>query len=357
MAKVGIRDVAKEAGVSIATVSYVLNNSRNVRPQTRERVIEAATRLGYHADVNARSLQSRRSYLLGYSWRPLPVNVSSPILDQFIHCMGMAAYQRGYHLLAFPTPSDKDEIQVYQELVSSRRVDGIVLGATNTIDPRITYLSTIDIPFVAFGQTSPEEDFPWVDVDGRKGVRQAVEHLASQGFDRIGILAWPEGSRSGQERLQGYLDGIYEMGQPVREEWIVRVNHNAEEGFQGAMRIMSLPADIRPTALVCVSDLIAVGAMNALYHLGLRPGQDVGVVGFDDMPLADLLVPPLTTLRQPIDQVATLIVDQLMTLIEGEEIPAEKRQISLEPTLVVRASSLKQPLQFPISSTQKETAP
>lgn len=337
--KTSIRDVAHEAGVSIATVSYVLNGTRSVTEATRERVLDAAQRLGYRPNINARSLQARRSYLIGYSWHPVAPRNASPILDRFIHGMGMAAYAAGYHLLAFPSPTDQDEVNVYRELVASNRVDGIVLSATNLDDPRVAFLSGTPIPFVAFGRAGEKNDYPWVDVDGRAGVRLAVEHLAAQGYGRIGMLAWPRGSQSGEDRYAGYLDGLARIGQPLQERWVVRVSHDAQEGREGMEALLALPAAERPDAVVCVSDLVALGAMNAVRARGLRVGADIGITGFDDMPLAENLFPPLTSVHQPIDEIGELVIEQLTTLIEGQSLPPDMKQILLEPTLVVRASS------------------
>jgi DNA-binding LacI/PurR family transcriptional regulator len=338
-----IKDVAQAAGVSTATVSYVINGTGAVTDTTRARVLAAAARLGYRASATARGLQAQRTRLIGYSWRPLPPRNASPILDRFIHSMGLAAYRAGYHLLAFPTPSEQDELVVYQDLVATHRVDGIVLSGINLRDPRVDYLSTTSIPFVSFGRTHDDRRCCWVDIDGRAGVRLAVEHLASQGHSQIAMLAWPAGSQSGQERYQGYLDGLEVAGLPARPEWVVRVAHQVSEGYRGMVELLHLHADQRPTAVVCVSDLVAMGAINAVSDVGLRVGPDIAIVGFDDMPVAESLRPPLSTLHQAVDEVGNLVIRQLVDLIEGKDEPAVGAHILLEPPLIIRESSLRQP--------------
>jgi DNA-binding LacI/PurR family transcriptional regulator len=340
MDKVSIKDVAQAAGVSTATVSYVLNDSRPVTQATRTRVLEAVHQLRYRPNVTGRSLQAQRTYLIGYCWRPLPPRQSSPILDRFIHSMGVAAYQAGYHLLAFPAPSDEDEVAVYHNLVMTNRVDGIVLSATNFDDPRVAYLETTTMPFVAFGRAGDHSDeYPWVDVDGRAGMRLAVEHLAEQGYKRIGMLAWPPGSQTGEHRYRGYRDGMRKVGLEARDEWVARVPHDPFAAYEGMTRLLALPEAERPDAVVCVSDQVALGAMNAILAAGLRVGPDIGVVGFDNMPLAEVLYPPLSSIHQPVDEIGQLIIRQLRTLIRSEALSAEERQVLMEPTLVVRESS------------------
>ena len=339
MSTVSIRDVARVAGVSTATVSNVLNESRPVTEATRQRVLAAVERLGYRPNVMARSLQAQRSFLIGYSWPDAPPDQGSPVLDRFIHSMGRAAYEAGYHLLAFP--SERDELTVYHDLVKTNRVDGIVLSAVDIDDARVSYLAATAMPFVSFGRASDQDDPPiaWVDVDGQAGVRRAVQHLAAQGYERIGMLAWPRGSRSGEDRLAGYRAGLVEIGQPFDERLVVRVKHDSADAARGARRLLALPEAARPDAFVCVSDLVAVGAIHAVRDAGLRVGPDVGIVGFDDVPMAELLTPPLTTLHQPVDEIGTVIIRQLTALINGETLPPEAAHILLEPELVIRASS------------------
>lgn len=341
MRKASIKDVAQAAGVSIATVSYVLNDSRRMPEATRTRVLEAAHELRYRPNVTGRSLQAQRTYLIGYSWRLLPARNSSPILDRFIHSMGQAARRVGYHLLAFPTPSDEDEVHVHHDLVMTNRVDGVVLSATNLYDPRVAYLQTTPLPFAAFGRAGAQFDYPWVDVDGRAGVKMAVKHMAEQGYERIGMLGWPVGSQSGEYRYEGYLEGLHTVGMAFDEARVARVAHDPFEAYKGMQRLLALPQAERPTAVVCVSDLVALGAMNAAREAGLRIGAEFGVVGFDDMPLAEALRPSLSSVHQPIDEIGELVIGQLMALLDGRTLMPDERHVLLEPTLVVRESSVR----------------
>lgn len=334
-----IKDVAREAGVSIATVSYVMNDTGSVKTETRRRVLEAARELNYRPSITARSLQAGRTHLIGYSWRPLPPEQQSPILNRFIHTLGSAAYDVGYHLLAFPVPSIDREIEVYEDLVEARRVDGIVLSATNVGDQRIAYLQQRDLPFVAFGRSGDEWDYPWVDVDGQAGIALAVHHLVELGHERIGLLAWPEGSLSGEHRYNGYLQGLEEAGLDFDPDLVVRVDHAEQEGRRGVRSLLSLPASHRPTAVVCVSDLIAVGAMNEALDRGLPVGRTFGIVGFDDIPLARHLRPKLTTIHQPVDEIGRYVVEQLMALISGTSLDEEERHVLLTPELRIRETT------------------
>ncbi|MBC7227834.1 MAG: LacI family DNA-binding transcriptional regulator [Thermoflexales bacterium] len=334
---VTIREVARRAGVSIATVSYVLNESAPISEETRARVLAAAAELGYRPSALARSLRARQSHTIGYSWHHVPRDRWHPILDPFLYSMAQAAEAEGYHILTFAQPADGDPWRPYQELMLTGRVDGFILSETNRDDPRIRYLLDHDFPFVAFGRANEEWDFPYVDVDNAAGTRMAVEHLVKLGHRRIAVIAWPEDSLTGSYRLQGYLEGMAAAGLPVDPAWIVRTEHSEAAGRQAMGALLALPPDRRPTAVVTMSDLMAIGAMNGLYEAGLQPGRDVSVVGFDDVPMAQYLRPPLTTVRQPVAEVGAKVVEMLLKIIRGEPLP--ERKVLLPPRLIVRESS------------------
>jgi DNA-binding LacI/PurR family transcriptional regulator len=334
---VTIRDVARRAGVSTATVSYVLNDSRPVSHETRQRVLAVVQELGYRPSVIARGLQAGESRIIGYSWQPAPANQFNPILEKFIHAVAEATAQHGYHVLTFPYPEPYDEVEVYREMVESGRVDGFVLPNTRFNDQRIRYLMEVGFPFVAFGRSNPEWDFPWVDVDGADGVEQAMDHLLALGHRRIACVTWCETDVVGQHRVAGYLSAMARAGLPLDPEWVVRMENDYYRAYCATQALLQLPPDRRPTAVVAVSDLMAIGVMNAAADAGLTVGRDLSVVGFDDAPVAGYLRPPLTSLRQPIREVGETAVRMLVDLVRGEELSSY--QVLLKPCLVVRDST------------------
>jgi len=332
-----IKDVARLAGVSPATVSHVINDSAPISQETRRRVLEAIQVLGYQPSVIARGLQAGQSRMLGYSWVPMPETKFDPILDQFLENMAEAAARHDYHLLTFPAPDPHREIDVYRQMVGSRRVDGFILSNTTLDDARIQLLMDAKFPFVAFGRSNPEWDFPFIDVDGAEGIRLAVRHLVALGHHRIACLAWPEDSLTGQFRLQGYYDGLGEAGLSQNSKWVLRIENDYAQAYAAAKELLSLPAAERPTAITCLADLMAIGVLNAAADSGARVGQDLAITGFDDAPVARFLRPPLTSLRQPIAEIGDLVVQMLLALLQGE--PLEEPQRLLPPVLIVREST------------------
>jgi DNA-binding LacI/PurR family transcriptional regulator len=331
-----IRDVADEAGVSIATVSYVLNNSAPVSKETRQRVLNATAALGYRPNITARNLKSNRTRMIGYAWYDAPRGQLNDVLDRFLYYMAQACEAQGYHVLTF-SQATKNSLFTYEELISTSRVDGFILTGINRDDSRVRYLMDLGFPFAAFGSTDNDWDFSYVDVDGRCGTREVVEHLLERGHTRIGMLAWDVGSRAGEGRLRGYYDGLRAAGIEPKPEWIARVQNTVNDAANGTKEIMQHSDP--PTAIVCVSDLLAIGAMSYLESAGLRVGEDVAVTGFDDSRMSEFLAPPLTSLRQPLEQVANLLVSLLIAEIEG--ISVADRQVWMTPDLLVRASSYR----------------
>lgn len=337
MATVTIRDVAREAGVSTATVSYVLNDSRRVADETRERVLQATQQLGYRANITARNLQASETRLIGYSWRPAPIDQYNPIIDKFLQAIAEAAARHDYRILAFPSMSVQDEVAAYTEMMLVGQVDGFILTNTNFDDERVQALFQNRFPFVSFGRANPDWDFIWIDVDGAAGTLAATRHLLAQGHRRIAFLAWPEKSQTGHYRRQGYLDGMCEAGLAVDPDWVQLAGNFHDESYAAAQRLLALPAQRRPSAIIASSDLMALGVLNAGWDAGLEVGRDLAVVGFDDAPIARYMRPALTSLAQPVNEIGERLVTMLIDTLHDQ--PVQPRQILLAPTLVVRASS------------------
>jgi DNA-binding LacI/PurR family transcriptional regulator len=318
---VTIAEVAGLAGVSRQTVSNVLNAPERVAPGTAERVTAAIERLGYRPNKAARNLRARASRLVGFRINS-PMGLGN-LLDRFLHALADAARASGHHVLLF-SPEEADEVAAYEDLIRTGTVDGFVLADIAAHDTRPARLAASGIPFVCFGRPwgHDHDEYAWVDVDGAHGTADAVDHLVARGHRRIGYLGWPEGTGFGDERKAG---------------WLARVNHHGldatglaaacaqDAGEAGrAARAMTETAD-PPTAFVCGSDTYAVGVR-------LACGADV--VGFDDSPAASLLTPPLSSLRQPLGDVAHHVVDLLLRKIKDPTTPPSG--VLLRPELVRR---------------------
>jgi DNA-binding LacI/PurR family transcriptional regulator len=329
-----LESVAAAAGVSRQTVSNVLNAPERVAAGTRVRVEAAIASLDYRPNRVARSLRTRASRLLGYCVQPARAGALDPVLDRFVHAITEAAAQHGHHILLFTAPGGEAGLDRYAELLGQKAVDGFILD-TVVGDPRHAWLAARGVPFVAFGRTwtAPEHGV-WVDVDGADGVAQAVGHVHELGHRRVAFLGWPEGCGVGDDRLAGYLAACGRHG--LRPS-VVRHQQGLEEGRVIAGQLLDGPKP--PTALVCVSDMCAYGALRALAERRLRPGRDVAVVGFGDTPAAALPGIELTSVSQPIEEIGRAAVELLLATLGGR--PGTVAHRLLRPTLSVRASSVR----------------
>lgn len=330
-----IKEVAQMANVSPSTVSLVLNDKGNISPETRQRVLDVVQQLGYKRNVRARNLRDQQSRVIGYA-RANTRPDYNPILEQFTHYLVREIEKQDRHLLLFTSPDDSDT-KPYADLINSQHVDGFVLSYTIKDDVRFKFLHDAGVPFVAFGRSlSPMDDLvPWVDVDGRAGMFLATEHLIQQGHTHIAMIAWDEASASGQERVQGYEMALQHYGIAFNPAYLNRQLNSADNGYLATEQLMRLPTP--PTAVVCVSDLMAMGVLRWV----VNHNHKLAVVGFDDNPASQFVHPSLTTLKQPVEKVAMRIAQMLAQQLDGDDdVPMGAMCELIAPELVVRESSV-----------------
>ena len=330
-------DVAKEAGVSRSTVSFVLNNvtSISINEATRQRVLDAAKRLNYHPDASGRKLVSGKSSTIGLV---LQQSADQVFADAFLLSVMLgieeAVSQSGYHVLL--KPYDPTRLKGYSQLVSENLVDGIILSGPRQDDAEIQKLYQSGFPIVLMGQLSGCS-LPFVDVNAVEGAAIATRHLLQLGHRRIGLITNASLQyTSAQQRRQGYLNALSAAG-IVSEEALIREGaYTSSSGYEAMQHLLESP--ILPTAVFVASDVVAIGAMQAIRHAGKRIPEDIAVVGFDDVPVAAYVDPPLTTIRLPAFKLGWKAGEQLTKLIHGK--PLEHQGELLDIELVVRESTM-----------------
>ncbi len=340
-----LESVAARAQVSRQTVSNALHRPQVLSPDTLERVQQAIDQLGYRPNRNAQSLRTGETRLIGLRVDPVQTP-SGGVLDRFLHALADGSREHGYQLVVFSPPDPADDLSGYRDLLTTMTVDAFVLTQTHHDDPRLAYLAQRGTPVVSFGRPwGCEDEHHWVDVDGAAGTATAVHHVVERGYRRVAYLGWPRGSDVGDDRRDGWAAALAEHGLdpgPAAEadEDLAQARTRAGE---------LLDAADPPTAVVCVSDVLAVGVLHALRERGLQAGVDVGVTGFDDSPTAALLDPSLTSLRQPLEEVAAQVVRVLGTLLPGRPVPTPRPPsgVLVDPRLVVRDSTTPQTTERP----------
>jgi len=331
--------VANKAVVSYQTVSKVINNKATVSPETEERVMDAVRKLGYTPNHTAKSLRLRRTKTIGYSWEPSPPDQTNPILDEFLQSMFRTVEVYGYYLLCFPFHHEEQkQVETYRSLYEAGRVDGFILSRVNYGDPCVNSLLESEVPFMAFGRPADDSFFPYIDVDGALGIKKATEHLLNLGHTKIGVLAWPEDSRVGNNRMEGYFSAMNEAGIVVDDDWIKRGEGNYDTGNWLTANLLELQGEKTPTAIIAMNDLMAIGAMTAIRSKGFEPGRDVAVTGFDDTPTARFLNPPLTTLRQPVTEIGKNLMIRFIKYLETDRYIEPVCEL-VPPELVIREST------------------
>jgi DNA-binding LacI/PurR family transcriptional regulator len=330
-------DVAKAADVSRTTVSFVLNNTPDVRisEETRQRVLAAARKLNYHRDATGRRLATGKTHILGLVISQSPDRVAADaFLPQVMHGLQQAAHQQGYHILFHAQEPGQDHL-VYTHLIRERHVDGIVLSGPRTDDAELVKLHREGVPIVLLGQL-PDTNIPFVDVDNVGGARMAVEHLLDLGHTRIGIITnAPVTYTASRDRLAGYKVALKARGVKF-DKALVCLGDFTEASGEAAMSCI-FKTSPRPTAVFVASDVVALGALRAIKARKLHVPDDISLVGFDDVPLASYVEPPLTTVRLPAYELGWGAGERLIRLIDGENLP--EPGVLLETKLVVRGST------------------
>jgi len=322
-----IRDVAEQAGVSIATVSRVLNDRADVSVETRERVREVARAVGYSADPAARGLVTQRTQLVAVV---VGDNAGHRDLSLLFFGKVMAAISRRLAL------SDVDALLLQRlDVAPQHRFDAAVLIGVDGNDPLVTELWARSIPLVGVDVRVGGRRTAFVGSDHREGMRLALAHLHRLGHDRIAHVAGAQNTVAGADRIAAFRREAANLGLAVPDEYVREADFSSAGGYRETCALLAL--DERPTAVIAASDLMALAALQAIRDAGLEPGRDVAVVGFDDLEAAALAHPPLTTIRQDRELLGTMAAQQALELIEHSETALPDTILPVE--LVVRAST------------------
>jgi len=332
--KLRIKDIAKLAGVSTATVSRVLNNYPNVKEETRKRVLEIIENFGYVPNHSARSLRVYKTYFVGVIIpHESEFTFTFPYFNIFMKNFAHRAQERGYHVIF--TTSEGNEIDMYKNFIKRRFVDGFVILDVVDGDERVKFLKNQAFPFVVIGRPSGVEDYIFVDTDNEQGAYRAVKYLLELGHRRILFVNGPANYSVSRQRLKGYFRALEEKGIPFEQYLVMNGDFSEESGYKLTKKMLEKFGRIE--AVFYASDAMAIGGMKAFEESGFKVGKDVSIVGFDDIPMSRNVRPSLSTVSQPIEKVAENAADLLVNLIERKEV----NSIILPTELVIRESTIR----------------
>ena len=327
-----IYDVARLAGVSLATVSRVLNQYPHVRPKTREQVVAAMRSLNYQPNLMATALMTGHTRTVGL----LVSDISNPFFGEICRGVEDAAAGKGLSVIICNTDEREEREAQQTALLRQKGVDGVIFASAYVGDHNLAQLQEHGIPIVLVSRGVEGPAVDTIGVDDFTGGYQAARHLLSLGHRLIAHLTGPLNTRPGLHRKKGFEAALEEAGVAVNPDWVLPGSFSLESGLIRTLELLAVPGE-RPTAIVAGNDLIAIGAMRVLRQRGLRVPEDVSIVGYDRTTLAEIVDPELTSVAQPMQEMGRRALEMLLEVVTGRR--SEPLQVVLPPRLVLGHST------------------
>ncbi len=308
-----IRDIARLSGVSVATVSRVLNHPQMVREETKRKVLEVIERLGYEPNVVARSLRTRKTGNLGMVISVESGSIfESPYFGLLMKGLTTIAEKHGYHLI-FSTCHLSD-VSAYKSLFKKSLVDGFVVVDVLDFDPRIALLKKEEIPFVIVGRPMSNVEYIYADSDNEGGTYRATRYLIEKGHKRLALINGPKRMSVSRHRFEGFKKAHKDFRRSIEPSLVFEGKFTEEDGY----RLTKMALEKNVDAILYSGDVMAFGGIKALRNAGLEPGRDISIIGFDDVPASKLL--ELSSVRQPVENIGKKAAELLIKMIEGERV-------------------------------------
>ncbi|MHC6225585.1 LacI family DNA-binding transcriptional regulator [Pseudomonas sp. X10] len=346
-----IQEFAATLSLSISTVSKALNGREDVSPETRKRVLQAATALGFSADPSARRLRRQSTDTIAFVLSPPQTSFAHPFFLDMLMGVNEAMENSGYQVIFASAQSVETEIDLFKRLIKRQRVNALLFARTRRQDERIAYLLEQDIPFVAFGRSETSNAYPYVDIDHHVVGRSGCARFIALGHRRIALVHAPEYLMFSHLENTGYAEALRNAGIPFDETLCVEAAISEEGGAEAARRLLALPTP--PTAIVCGHDLIALGVLRGIAETGKAPGRDVGVIGGDNHPIGRFVQPSLTTFSAQTHRAGKRMAQMLLERLAGR--PPQELQEIWVPELIIRASDGPNRVQPPSPSLRHDS--
>jgi len=325
-----IKDVAKIAGVHPSTVSRVINNDFRISEKTKENVLLIINKLGYTPNAIARGLKTKRTYTLGM----LIPDITNPFFAEIGRGVEDAANKNNFNVILCNTDDKLKKERTYLEILKGKRVDGLILGTAHNKDKSILELEEKKFPYILISRNIEGLDKNCIIIDDVSGGIMATEYLVKLGHYRIAHISGPLKTRSAVNRLKGYKLALKKNKIEYQEELVKEGDFRITGGYKAMKKLLELPEP--PTAIFAANDLLALGTMQAIQKKKYHIPEDFCIIGFNDIKLASFVYPPLTTIRQPMQEMGALAVKMLLKIIEGGEF--NQKKVVLKPKLIIRES-------------------
>jgi DNA-binding LacI/PurR family transcriptional regulator len=331
--RMDIRTIAHAANVSIATVSRTINNVPTVNPEIAKRVWEVIDELDYFPNTQARALVSGRSKLFGL----IVSEITNPFFPELIQGFEDIAVANGYEILVSSTNHDPKRMSHCIRRMLERKVEGVAVMTFGIEEPLLDQLAKRKVPLVFIDVGPKRPGISLLKVDYHHGIRQGVQHLVALGHTDIAFISGPRKLHSAQSRQAAFSASLKECGIAPDPAYTIEGNHTMEGGV-ASMELL-LATKKRPTAVMCSNDMTAIGVLHKLYRAGLRVPDDLSVIGFDDIHIAEVTIPPLTTIQMSRFELARAAVTALRAHVEQLEGSPPRREYDIQTDLIVREST------------------
>jgi len=332
-----IREIAKRAKVSTATVSRAINRVPTVDPQLAKRVWRIVEELGYYPNTQARALVSGKTRIFGL----IVSEITNPFFPEIVQSFEDIAVQHNYEILLTSTVHDPKRMEMSVRRKLERRVEGVAILTFGIEEALLEGLRFRKVPLVFVDVAPPVARISNIKINYGRGIRQAVQHLAALRHEQIAFVTGPLNLRAAKARKDAFEESLREIGMRLDPELVVEGDHTMEGGIRALARLVELPN--RPTAIMCSNDLTAIGVMREAYEYGIPIPQQLSVVGFDDVRMAQFMTPPLTTIQMSQTELARLAFKALLTEVERETPAEHGTEYELDTDLVLRKSTALAP--------------
>ena len=332
-----VANIAKLAKVSTATVSRAINRVPTVDPVLARRVWRVIERVGYYPNTQARALVSGRSRIFGL----VVSEIRNSFFPEIVETFTQLAVKHKYEILLTSTGSDSNQVEIAARRMVERRVDGVAILTFGLGDSLVDLFRKRNVPVFAIDTDSPRSLLATVRIDHEHGVRQAVQHLAALGHVHIAFVSGPEHLKMAIARKIAFEKCMNEIRLETHPKLLVQGDHTMEAGMKAMSALAALPN--RPTSVICSNDLTAIGVMRQAFELSLDVPRDLSVVGFDDIRMAQFLIPPLTTVQTSVAEVAEAAFAALLESVERERTRSSRKPAVIKTNLVLRHSTALAP--------------
>jgi len=326
-----IHDVAEEAGVSVATVSHVINETRYVSPELTKKVKQAMDKLGYQRNSVARSLKTQKTHTIGL----IVSDITNPFFSQLLRGVEKIATSESYTLIICNTDETLEKEELYLDVMKQNQVDGFIIAPTGKNDGKLRSFLEQDLPFVFVDRKIDNISAPSVLSENVKGAKRATEHLLEENHTRIGIVSGLDSVTTTRERIRGHVEALEKHGITFEESLLKRGNSQVQGGFDAARRLLKMEEP--PTAIFSTNNLMTIGVMQFLKKEGIKCPTDIAVVSFDDFEWSNAFEPTLTTVAQAPHEIGSKAAEILFSRIADSQ--ETKGDVRIPTELIVRGST------------------